>query len=62
MICVVSWKYFKIHSRSLRGHKGVKSQVYKDAPIELKINGIDPYDPLDMLKIIWNWFKVIKGS
>ena len=30
--------------------------------IELKIIGNDPYDLLDMLKIFWNLFKVIKES
>ena len=34
-------KCFKNHSTSLRGHKGVKSQVYQDAPMELKIHGND---------------------
>ena len=44
-------KYFKIYSGSLRGHKGVKGQVYKDAPNQLKINGNTSYDLVDMLKI-----------
>ena len=35
---------FEIHLRSLRGHKGVKGQIYKDAPIELKFQYNDPYD------------------
>ena len=43
-------KYFRIYSSSLRGHKGVKGQVYKDAPNELKINGSTSYDLVDMLK------------
>ena len=34
------------------GSKRVKGQVHKDAPIELKINGSDPYDLLDMLEIV----------
>ena len=39
---------FEIHLRSLRGHKGVKGQIYKDAPIELKLQYNDPYDILSM--------------
>ena len=53
---------FEIHLRSLRGHKGVKGQIYKDAPIELKFQYNDPYDILRILKIICNSFEVIKGS
>ena len=53
---------FKIHLRSLRGHKGVKGQIYKDAPIELKFQYNDPYDILSILKIFCNSFEVIKGS
>ena len=53
---------FEIHLRSLRGHKGVKGQIYKDAPIELKFQYNDPYDILSILKIFCNSFEVIKGS
>ena len=53
---------FEIHLRSLRGHKGVKSQIYKDAQIELKFQYNDPYDILSILKIFCNSFEVIKGS
>ena len=53
---------FEIHLRSLRGHKGVKGQIYKDAPIELKFQYSDPYDILSILKIFCNSFEVIKGS
>ena len=53
---------FEIHLRSLRGHKGVKGQIYKDAPIELKFQYNDPYDILSILKIFFNSFEVIKGS
>ena len=42
---------FEVIKGSQRGHKGVKCQVYKDAPIEMKTNGNDSYDLLDMLKI-----------
>ena len=41
---------FEIHLRSLRGHRGVKGQIYKDAPIELKFQYNDPYDILSILK------------
>ena len=41
--------------------KGSKVE-FKDTPIELKINGNDPYDLLDMLKIFGNWFKGIQES
>ena len=34
---------------------------FKDAPIELKINGNDPFNLVSMLKIFENWFKSIKG-
>ena len=44
-------KYVEIHSTSLRGHIGVKGRVYKDVPIELKINGNDPYNIVDILRI-----------
>ena len=54
---------FEIHLRSLRGHKGVKGQIYKDAPIELKFQYNDPYDPYDsilsILKICCNSFEVM---
>ena len=53
---------FEIHLRSLRGHKGVKGQIDKDAPIELKFQYNDPYDILSVLKIFCNSFEVIKGS
>ena len=53
---------FEIHLRSLRCHKGVKGQIYKDAPIELKFQYNDPYDILSILKIFCNSFEVIKGS
>ena len=53
---------FEINLRSLRGHKGVKGQIYKDAPIELKFQYNDPYDILSILKIFCNSFEVIKGS
>ena len=53
---------FEIHLRSLRGHKGVKGQIYKDAPIELKFQYNDPYDILSILKIFCNSFEVFKGS
>ena len=53
---------FEIHLRSLRGHKGVKGQIYKDAPIELKFIYNGPYDILSMLKIFQDSFEVIKGS
>ena len=53
---------FEIHLRSLRGHKGVKGQIHKDAPIELKFKYNDPYDILSILKIFCNSFEVIKGS
>ena len=53
---------FEIHLKSLRGHKGVKGQIYKDAPIELKFQYNDPYDILSILKIFCNSFEVIKGS
>ena len=52
---------FEIHLRSLRGHKGVKGQIYKDAPIELKFQYNDPYNILSILKIFWKFFEVIKG-
>ena len=55
-----SKKYFEIHSKPLRGHKGVKCK-FEDVPIELKINGNDPYNLVDMLKICENWFKGNKG-
>ena len=45
---------FEIHLRSLRGHKGVKGQIYKDAPIELKFQYNDPNDILSILKIFCN--------
>ena len=53
---------FEIQLRSLRGHKGVKGQIHKDAPIELKFQYNDPYDTLSILKIFCNSFEVIKGS
>ena len=53
---------FEIHLRSLRGHKGVKGQIYKDAPIELKFQYNDPYDILSILKYFFYSFEVIKGS
>ena len=53
---------FEIHLRSLRGHKGVKGQIYKDAPIELKFQYNDPCDILSILNGFWNSFEVIKGS
>ena len=53
---------FEIYLRSLRGHKGVKDQIYKDAPIELKFQNNDPYDILSTLKIFCNSFEVINGS
>ena len=52
---------FEIHLRSFRGHKGVKGQIYKDAPIELKFQYNDPCDILSILKIFCNSFEVIKG-
>ena len=53
---------FEILLSSLRGHKGVEGQIYKDAPIELKFQYNDPYDILSILKIFCNSFEVIKGS
>ena len=53
---------FETHLRSLRGHKGVKGQIYKDAPIELKFQYNDSYGILSILKIFCNSFEVIKGS
>ena len=44
---------FEIHLRSLRGHKGVKGQIYKDTLIELKFQYNDPYDILSILKIFF---------
>ena len=35
--------------------------MVEDAPIELKINGNNPYNLLDTLKIFGNWFKGNKG-
>ena len=49
---------FEILLRSLRGHKGVKGQIYKDAPIELKFQYNDPYDILSILK----YFKIHSRS
>ena len=42
---------FEILLSSLRGHKGVEGQIYKDAPIELKFQYNDPYDILSILRI-----------
>ena len=44
-------KIFKIDYRSLRGHKWVKGQIFKNAPIELKFVNNDPYDILSILDI-----------
>ena len=40
---------FEDHLRPLRGRKGVKVQIYKDAPIELKCQYNDPYEILSIL-------------
>ena len=48
----------------IRNNEGVtkgSNVKFKDAPIELKINGNDPYNLVHMLKIFGNWFKGIKG-
>ena len=53
----------KSHSRSLRGHKGVKGQIFKNAPIELKFINNDQYDILSICNIDFEKsFEVIKGS
>ena len=52
---------FEIHLRSLRGHKGVKSQIYKDAQIELNFQYNDPYDILSILKIFCNSSRLLRG-
>ena len=56
----ICYKYFEIESRSLRGHKGVKGQIFKNAPIELKFIFINPYD--QHFKHLKNTFEGIKGS
>ena len=55
-------KYFKIHLRSLRGHKGVKGQVVQNAPIELKFKRNDPYDILNVLKIFLIHLRSLRGN
>ena len=52
---------FEILLSSLRGHKGVEGQIYKDAPIELKFQYNDPYDILSILKIFCNSFELLRG-
>ena len=52
---------FEIHLRSLRGHKGVKGQIYKDAPIELKFQYNDPYDILSILKYFLIHSRLLRG-
>ena len=52
---------FEIHLRSLRGHKGVKGQIYKDAPIELKFQYNDPDDILSILKYFLIHSRLLRG-
>ena len=49
------------YKMSLRGHKVVKGQVHKVSSIGLKINGNDPYDLLEMLKIFLIDSRSLKG-
>ena len=47
---IIMLKYFRGHSRSLRGHYEVTSGLTKNAPIELKFDVNDPQVDLSMLK------------
>ena len=48
-------------SNILKFNRKGSNVKFKDAPIELKINGNDSYYLVDMLNIFGNWFKGIKG-
>ena len=39
----------------------VKGQIFQNAPIDLKFDRDDPYDILNMIKILSSPFRVIKG-
>ena len=43
---------FIVHLRSLRGDKGVKGEILKNAPIDLKLLYNDPYDIVSILKML----------
>ena len=45
-------KYFKSHSRSLRGHYEVTSGLIKNTPFQLKFDMNDPQVDLSMLKYL----------
>ena len=49
-------KYFRGHSRSLRGHYEATSGLIKDAPMELKFDMNDPKDNLNI-----DFFRVNNG-
>ena len=58
---LMTFYYLKSILKFIQVIKGVKGQVYKDAPIELKINWDDPYDLVDMLKYFEIDSRSLKG-
>ena len=49
---------FECQFEVIWGHKGVKGQLYKDAPNELKFINSNSYDIISILKLPLNRFKV----